>query len=70
MAKMTSEERVLRVLQRKEPDRVPHFEWLVDRRVRNALCPECETAHDFAEQTGDAIMVDPIYHKERVGTNR
>ena len=34
MAEMTSEERVLCVLQRQQPDRVPHFEWLVDRRVR------------------------------------
>jgi len=70
MAEMTSEERILRVLQRQEPDRVPHFEWLVDRRVRAALCPECKTAHEFAERTGDAIIVDPIYQKERVGTNR
>jgi uroporphyrinogen decarboxylase len=70
MAEMTSEERMTRVLQLKEPDRVPHFEWLVDRRVREALCPECKTAHDFAERTGDAIIVDPIYQKERVGTNR
>ena len=34
MAEMTSEERILRVLHRMEPDRVPHFEWIVDRRVR------------------------------------
>ena len=39
MVEMTSEERVLRVLQRQEPDRVPHFEWVVDHRVREALCP-------------------------------
>ncbi|UCG23581.1 MAG: hypothetical protein JSW55_15765 [Chloroflexota bacterium] len=70
MVKMTSEERIVRVLQRKEPDRVPHFEWLVDHRVREALCPECKTAHEFAERTGDAIIVDPVYQKERVGTNR
>ena len=70
MVEMTSEERILRVLQRQEPDRVPHFEWLVDHRVREALHPECKTAHDFAERTGDAILVDPIYTKERVGTNR
>jgi uroporphyrinogen decarboxylase len=71
MAEMTSEERLLRVLQRQEPDRVPHFEWLVDRRVRAALCPDCKTPHDFAEKMGhDAVLVDPIYKKERVGTNR
>ncbi len=71
MVEMTSEERVLRVLQRKEPDRVPHFEWVVDHRVREALCPGCKSHDDFAVQMGhDAILVDPIYKKERVGTNR
>jgi uroporphyrinogen decarboxylase len=71
MAEMTSEERMLRVLQRQEPDRVPHFEWLVDRRVRKALCPNCKDYQDFAVQMGhDAIIVDPIYKKEQVGENR
>jgi uroporphyrinogen decarboxylase len=71
MAEMTSEERVQRVLRRKVPDRVPHFEWLVDHRVRNALCPACKTPHEFAEHIGqDAVIVDPIYRKERVAANR
>lgn len=71
MAEMTSEERILRVLQRQEPDRVPHFEWLVDRRVREALCPDCKSYNEFAVRMGhDAIIVDPIYKKERVGENR
>jgi uroporphyrinogen decarboxylase len=71
MIEMTSEERVLRVLQRQEPDRVPHFEWVVDHRVREALCPGCKSHNDFAEQMGhDAIIVDLNYKKERVGTNR
>lgn len=71
MSEMTSEERVLRALQRQEPDRVPHFEWVVDRRVREALFPGCKNYTDFALQMGhDAIIVDLIYKKERVGTNR
>ncbi len=71
MVEMTSEERVLRVLQRKEPDRVPHFEWLVDRRVREALCPGNKGNIDFAVQMGhDAVIVDPIFKKERVSENR
>jgi uroporphyrinogen decarboxylase len=71
MVEMTSEERILRVLQRHEPDRVPHFEWMVDRRVREALCPDCRNYQDFAVKMGhDAIIVDPVYKKERVGTNR
>ena len=71
MAEMTSEERVLCVLQRQQPDRVPHFEWLVDHRVREALCPGSKDHNDFAVQIGqDAVIVDPIFKKERVGTNR
>jgi uroporphyrinogen decarboxylase len=71
MVEMTSEERVYRVLQRQQPDRVPHFEWLVDHRVREALCPGCKTAHDFALQMGhDAVIVDPIFKKEKQGNHR
>lgn len=71
MAEMTSEERILRVLQRMEPDRVPHFEWIVDRRVREALYPGNKSYTDFALQMGhDAIIVDLIYKKERVDERR
>jgi uroporphyrinogen decarboxylase len=71
MVEMSSEERVLRVLQLQEPDRVPHFEWLVDHRVREALYPGCKSSEDFALKMGhDAIIVDPIYKKERIGANR
>jgi uroporphyrinogen decarboxylase len=71
MVEMTSEERVLCVLQKQQPDRVPHFEWLVDRRVREALCPDITDFNEFAVQMGqDAVIADPIFKKERVGTNR
>lgn len=71
MAELTSEERVLRVLKRQVPDRVPHFEWLVDRRVREALHPGCRSANEFAVRMGqDAVVVDPFYRKERVGLKR
>ena len=71
MVEMTSEERVLCVLQRQQPDRVPHFEWLVDHRVREALLPGCKDPNEFAVQMGqDAVIVDPIFKKERVSTNR
>ena len=71
MAELTSEERILRTLQRKEPDRVPHFEWVVDRRVREALYPGCKSYTDFALRMGhDAIIVDLIYKKEKVGAKR
>ncbi len=71
MVEMTSEERVLSVLQRQVPDRVPHFEWLVDRRVREALYPEITDYNEFAVKMGqDAVIVDPIFKKERVGPRR
>lgn len=71
MVEMTSEERILRVLQRLEPDRVPHFEWIVDQKVRRALFPECKGQHDFAVRMGhDAVIVDLVYQKEIVSENR
>lgn len=71
MVEMTSEERIFTVLQRRQPDRVPHFEWLVDRRVRQALCPGSASYAEFALQMGhDAIIVDPLFKKERVGEHR
>lgn len=71
MAEMTSEERIHTVLRRQQPDRVPHFEWVVDRRVREQLCPGCESHEQFAVEMGhDAIIVDLIYGKEQVSEDR
>lgn len=71
MAELTSEERVLRVLRRQEPDRVPHFEWVVDRKVRTALCPGCKTYNEFAVRMGlDAVLADPNFRKEAVGPGK
>lgn len=71
MAELSSKERMLRVLQRQEPDRVPHFEWLVDRRVREALLPGCTDPNEFAVRMGhDAVIVDPIFAKTPLPGNR
>jgi uroporphyrinogen decarboxylase len=71
VSELTSEERVLRALRRQEPDRVPHFEWLVDRRVREALCPGCKTHNEFAVRMGhDAVLADPDFRKVSVGPGR
>ncbi len=71
MPELTSEERVLCALRRQEPDRVPHFEWLVDRRVRAALCPDAKSYNDFAVRMGqDAVLADPDFHKEAAGPGR
>jgi uroporphyrinogen decarboxylase len=62
MAELSSKERILRVLQRQEPDRVPHFEWLVDRQVRDAILPGCADHNEFAVRVGqDAVIVDPNF---------
>lgn len=62
MAELSSKERILRVLRRQEPDRVPHFEWLVDRQVREAIVPGCADHNEFAVRVGqDAVIVDPNF---------
>lgn len=70
MNELTSAERVRRVLQREEPDRLPHFEWIIDRRVRDALCPG-STMEEFTVRMGlDAILTAPDYRREQIGPQR
>ena len=67
---MTSAERVMRVLRREEPDRIPHFEWIIDRKVREAICPGC-TMEEFTVRMGlDAILTAPDIKKEQIGPHR
>ncbi|HUU09297.1 MAG TPA: uroporphyrinogen decarboxylase family protein [Phycisphaerae bacterium] len=71
MAELTSRERVMRALKREEPDRVPHFEWLIARKVREALAPGCKSHNEFAVRMGhDAILVDPDFTKTPIGPTR
>lgn len=71
MADMTGEERILRVLDRKEPDRVPHFEWAIDRKVRAALAPGCISLNDFADRMGlDAVIAEPDWTRAPAGPGR
>lgn len=70
MNELTSTERVLRVLRHEEPDRIPHFEWLISPRVRHALCPG-SSLEEFTVRMGlDAIVTGPNYRKEQIGPNR
>lgn len=63
---MTSCERVLRVLRRQQPDRIPHFEWIIDKNVREAICPGC-TTEEFSVRMGlDAILTGPDFKKEQI----
>lgn len=71
MAELSGEERVLRVLARQEPDKVPHFEWSIDRKVRSALVPGCRTLNEFAAKMGlDAVLADPDFSKQTAGPGR
>lgn len=70
MKELTSAERVRRALRREEPDRIPHFEWIIDRRVRDTLCPG-SSMEEFTVRMGlDAILTAPDYRREPIGPNR
>jgi len=63
---MNSEERVLNALQRKEIDRIPTFEWSIDKKVIEEICPDC-TIDDFIYKMDlDAIVVELDYKKEEI----
>lgn len=64
---MTPRERVLAVLRREEPDRVPHFEWVHDAGVTAALTGR-GSYWDLIEFLDiDAVMVSPAYRKQQLG---
>jgi uroporphyrinogen decarboxylase len=68
MVELSGKERILRVLAREEPDRVPHFEWSIDRKVRAALAPGCGSLNEFAARMGlDAVLADPDFSRARTG---
>jgi uroporphyrinogen decarboxylase len=70
MAEMTSAQRVMRVLRREEPDRIPHFEWILDHRVREAICPGA-SMEEFTVRMGlDAILTGPDFKKEQLSEKR
>ncbi len=70
MSEWTGAQRVMRVLRREEPDRIPHFEWIIDRKVREAICPGA-SMEEFTVRMGlDAILTAPDIKKEPIGPNR
>lgn len=70
MRSLTSAERVMRALRREEPDRIPHFEWIIDRKVRDAICPGCSMEEFTVRMELDAILTGPDIRKEQIGPNR
>jgi uroporphyrinogen decarboxylase len=60
---MTSRERIIAALERREPDRLPNFEWKISGPMIKALAPG-GTEYDFIETMGlDAVCCSPSYEK-------
>ncbi len=63
---MTSKERIVAALERREPDRLPTFEWKVSQPIIEAFCPG-GTELDFVEAAGhDAVCCAPGFEKLEV----
>lgn len=66
---MTSQERVMTVLKGGTPDRIPHFEWIIDQNVREVICPGC-SMEEFTVRMGlDAMLTSPDYITEQLSPN-
>ncbi len=70
MKELTSEERIIRTLNLQDVDRVPTFEWLVDKKVINAINPELNFIKFCYEMGLDAICIDCDYKSERISENQ
>ncbi|MCX6878054.1 MAG: hypothetical protein NTW21_30220 [Verrucomicrobia bacterium] len=58
------------VLRRGEPDRLPHFEWIIDQKVRHALCPGAST-EEFTVRMGlDAMLTAPDFNTVQIAPRR
>ena len=69
MPAMTSCERVMTVLKGQVPDRIPHFEWIIDKNVREVICPG-GTMEEFTVRMGlDAMLTSPDYITEQLSPN-
>lgn len=63
---MTSRERIIAALERKEPDRLPNFEWKISGPMIEAFAPG-GTEYDFIETVGlDGVCCSPSYEKLQV----
>jgi uroporphyrinogen decarboxylase len=63
---MNSLERVTAALKHEPLDKVPHFEWLIDKKVVDALMPGGHSFEEFSAAFTDAICVDIDYSIEKL----
>jgi len=61
---LSGEERIIRTLERKGTDRVPTFEWYIDKEVIEALSPGSDYEKFCYELDLDAICVDVNFDKK------
>jgi len=64
---MNSAERVMAVLRGEVPDRIPHFEWIIDPKTRHALCPGSDIEEFTVRMDLDAMLTAPDFTSEQVG---
>jgi len=63
---MNSHERIIAALERREPDRLPTFEWKISQPLIDAFAPGGDE-YDFIEAAGlDAVCCAPSYEKLQV----
>ena len=67
---MTNQERVLAVVQRNEPDRVPTFEWDIDPRLIETMSVGGSYESFIEKYDLDAIMCGPDYIKRPLDNGR
>jgi uroporphyrinogen decarboxylase len=64
---MNSEQRIIGALKREPVDRIPCFEWLIDKKVIDAIIPGV-SYEEFSDRMDlDAVCVDVDYKKEPAG---
>ncbi|MEI7615372.1 MAG: uroporphyrinogen decarboxylase family protein [Actinomycetota bacterium] len=64
MKELSGEERMLRVLEKKETDRVPSFEWYIDKKVIEAISPGSDYEKFCYDMDLDAMCVDCNFDKK------
>jgi uroporphyrinogen decarboxylase len=66
---MDSEERITNAVLRKEVDRVPTFESLIDEKVIESITPGGTLDEFIYKMDIDGVVVSPDYNKEEIGPN-
>ena len=66
MKELSGEERIIRVLEKKETDKVPTFEWYIDKKVIEVLSPGSDFEKFCYHVDIDAICVNCNFDKKMI----